>query len=97
MRQRDSEGNMKSFQAEKCFVKILGELRRAREAYPKPFNSAHEGYAVLKEEVDELWDEVRAKQGGGRDVEAMRREAIQVGAMALRFILDVCDSGKGQL
>lgn len=60
-----------------------------------PFNSAHEGFAVLKEEVDELWDEVRAKQGA-RDIEAMRKEAVQVAAMALRFIVDVCDAGRGQ-
>lgn len=60
-----------------------------------PFNSAHEGWAVLKEEVDELWDEVKAKQGA-RDVEKMRKEAVQCAAMSIRFILDVCTYDKGQ-
>lgn len=50
------------------------------------FNSAHEGYAVLKEEVDELWDEIK----GGQNINRMREEAIQVAAMAIRFINDCC-------
>jgi glutamyl-tRNA reductase len=58
-------------------------------------NSAHEGWAVIWEELDELWDEVRAKQGA-RDVAKMRKEAVQVAAMAMRFVLDVCDSERGQ-
>lgn len=60
-----------------------------------PMNSAHEGFAVLYEEVDELWDEVKAKQGA-RNIEAMRKEAIQVAAMAMRFALDICTPNKGQ-
>jgi hypothetical protein len=51
-------------------------------------NSAHEGFAVLAEEVDELWDHVKVKQGK-RDVPEMVYEAVQVAAMALRFIIDV--------
>lgn len=68
---------------------------RAATAKFGPFNSAHEGYAVLLEEVDELWDEVKAKQGS-RDLIKMRKEAIQVAAMAMRFVVDVCDSERGQ-
>lgn len=56
------------------------------------FNSAHEGYAVIKEELDELWDEVR-KKGEVRDIRQMRRECVQIAAMAVRFIYDVCDGG----
>lgn len=68
---------------------ILNELARAEDIYP-PFHSAHEGYATLLEEVDELWDEVK-KSPAKRDPVAMRKEAVQVAAMALRFIRDVCD------
>lgn len=53
------------------------------------FNSAHEGYAILLEEVDELWAEVKRKPSV-RDLEVMRAEAVQVAAMALRFLVDVC-------
>lgn len=73
---------------------LVTELEGAISAYPS-FNSAHEGYGVLKEEVDELWDEVKIKQGS-RDIEKMRKEAIQVAAMAIRFAADVCYDGKGQ-
>lgn len=66
---------------------ILAELQRALR-WP-PMNSAHEGYAVLDEEVDELWDHVKVKQGE-RNLPEMAYEAVQVAAMALRFIIDVC-------
>lgn len=59
------------------------------------FNSAHEGYAVLLEEVDELWDHVKTNQKK-RDLKAMRNEAIQVAAMAVRFAVEVCDEETGR-
>ena len=52
------------------------------------FSSAHEGYAVIKEEVDELWDAIKNKQSTNKD---LRKEAIQIGAMAVRFIFDICN------
>jgi hypothetical protein len=76
-------------------IMILKEYDRAVAAN-KPFNSAHEGWAVLKEEVDELWDEVK-KNAKNRDPEKMLKEAVQVAAMGLRFIVDVClREGKGE-
>ena len=67
---------------------IETEYNAASTKYPA-FHSTHEGYAVLKEEVDELWDMVKANKGiMGND--AMRREAIQIAAMAIRFIKDLC-------
>jgi hypothetical protein len=62
---------------------IAGEAMQARLKF-NPFNSSHEGYAVIAEELDELWDDVKAN-----DVEHAVQEAIQVGAMALRFIADM--------
>lgn len=59
------------------------EIERATAKFG-PFNSSHEGYAILKEEVDELWDEVK-----GNNLENARAEATQVAAMAVRFLLDV--------
>lgn len=71
----------------------IEEAAKAIRQWPS-FNSAHEGYAVLLEEVDELWDHVKVRQDK-RDLAAMRKEAVQVAAMALLFIVDVCDSGRG--
>ena len=52
------------------------------------WNSAHEGYAVILEELDELWDEVK-KSRLSRSQERLHDEARQVAAMAIRFMLDV--------
>ena len=71
---------------------ILDEIEReidfATAKYPA-MNSAHEGWATLYEEVDELWDHVKVKQKS-RDIVGMKREAVQVAAMAIRFIKDCC-------
>jgi len=64
---------------------IGNELRSSMDKYPL-FNSAHEGYAVILEELDELWDEIKKRKP---DREKMRAEAIQVGAMAMKFILSM--------
>lgn len=70
------------------------ELKKAVANWPA-FNSAHEGFAVLAEELDELWDHVKTNQKR-RDLAAMRKEALQVAAMALRFALEVCDEVNGR-
>lgn len=58
---------------------IAAEAMQARQKFA-PFNSSHEGYAVIAEELDELWDDVKAN-----NIEHSIAEAIQVGAMALRL------------
>lgn len=69
---------------------IRSELAMARRVYPD-FHSGHEAYATLLEEVDELWDAVRLNQRRPERSALMRKEAIQVAAMAIRFIEDVCE------
>jgi hypothetical protein len=54
------------------------------------FNSAHEGWAVIYEEVHELWAEVLKKRVN-RDKNLMRKECVQIAAMAIKFIQTVCD------
>lgn len=76
------------FQRPKVVNDVLAEYQDAKGLFPD-FATAHEGYAVLLEEVDELWDHVKVKQAK-RDVDKMRKEAVQVAAMAMRFI-DFCD------
>lgn len=66
---------------------IEREVIRAENKHRK-MASPHEGWAVLWEEVEELWEHVRADTG--RSAEA-RKEAIQVAAMGLRYALNLCD------
>jgi hypothetical protein len=63
---------------------VLSELKSATEKHGK-FPTAHHGYAVLLEELDEMWHEV--KHG---TKERAREEAIQVAAMAIRYCMDIC-------
>lgn len=84
-----------SARLDQIFLDVDDEVSAAVAKFPA-FNSAHEGFSVLAEEVDELWDEVKAKQGA-RDLARLRKEAVQVAAMAIRFILDVCDGERGQV
>jgi hypothetical protein len=66
---------------------VEAEFRRASAKNDK-FNSAHEGYAILDEEVDELWDEVKKKRKL-RNAELMKGECKQIAAMAIRFMHDL--------
>ena len=54
----------------------------------------HEGYAVILEELDELWEEVKSQHP---DRQRMRAEAAQVAATALRFMVDVCPENRDQV
>lgn len=66
---------------------VLLEVVKAERKHP-PMASAHEGYSVILEELDELWDEVK-KQNSDRSYRRMRKEATQIAAMAIRFMRDV--------
>lgn len=68
-------------------LEAADELVKAQTKHPGPMHGPHEGYAVILEELDELWTEVRAQK---QDKMLMRKEALQVAAMALRFMQDVC-------
>ena len=63
--------------------------------FPVGFNSFHEGYAVILEELEELKDEVFKKSTKEARViqgkAALRAEAVQVAAMSIRFIVDLTD------
>ena len=73
---------------------VYAEVTSAKEKWP-PFHSAHEAFAVLDEERDELWEHVKTNQKR-RNLAEMRAEAVQVAAMAIRFALEVCDEERGR-
>lgn len=72
---------------------IRDEVRRAESLHAR-INSAHEAYAVILEELDEFWEQVKLKRNS-RNPSEMRTELIQVAAMCVRTIRDVIDAGRG--
>lgn len=78
---------MKTDKAVELAVK---ELERATELHG-PFRSAHEGYAVILEELDELWDIIKGVKSFTDRPSELKKEATQVAAMALRFLVNLCE------
>lgn len=72
-------------QIDKVLALVKGELMKATALHGS-MKSAHEGYAVILEEVDELWDEVKADRGYHSGAQ---REALQIAAMGARYVLDI--------
>jgi hypothetical protein len=64
---------------------VKRELERARLKHKKA-NSPHEGYAIIKEELEEFWAEVK---GQHHDKARMRVELVQIAAMCQRVSEDV--------
>jgi hypothetical protein len=62
------------------------ELRNALMKH-RSMASPHEGHSVISEEMDELWEHVRADTG---QTDKARKEAVQVAAMGLRYVIDLC-------
>jgi hypothetical protein len=75
------------YQRSQALMEVLAEFERAT-LINGSFHSAHEAYAIMLEEVDELWDEVK-KNSSKRDYNNMRLEAVQIAAVALRFLVDI--------
>ena len=74
-----------TFPETKALDDVQIELERALDRFPA-LNSFHEGYSVILEELDELWEEIKKKKPSEID---MRKEACQVAAMALRFMMEL--------
>lgn len=79
------ESDRVSINTDEAWDLVTTELTSAVQEFPA-FNGAHEGYAVILEELDEMWAEVKANEPT-----FAVKEAVQVAAMAIRFILDVSD------
>lgn len=67
--------------------KVSLEIEQSRKLHGD-FSGSHEGYAVILEEVEELWAEVKKKE---RNFDAMKKECIQIAAMAIKFYEDICE------
>lgn len=63
---------------------IKDELQRAK-VHGESFSSLHEAYAVILEELDEVWEVTKLKRKN-RDREELRKEFVQIAAMAVKAI-----------
>jgi hypothetical protein len=85
----------------KNIEKVSQEIQVAREKYG-PFNSTHELYGVLSEELDEFWDQVKKKNSDHSMFDlpimdqhvkdkknAMIHELMQIAAIALRGMAEL--------
>lgn len=62
---------------------VMIEISFAEKKY-SPYRSSHEGYAIIKEEVDELWDEVKRKD---QNYARQYTEAKHIACTAVRFMI----------
>lgn len=89
----DSKENVAHVVRDEAVLAVRQELNRADKW--GPFHSMHDAFAHLHEEFDELKAHVWTKQRD-RDMKAMRAEAVQVAAMAIKAI-EVIDTGRGRI
>jgi len=73
---------------DEALKQIEQEYLRASDLYPD-LHSNHEAYAVIKEEVDELWDAIK-KNKDTKGNNQIRHELIQIGAMVVRYLDNLC-------
>lgn len=79
------------WQKQSLAMQLIGlEYGRATRKFA-PYNSAHEGHSIIREEVEELFDEIRLSKLPGAQQRQIE-EALQVASTALRFVIDLAGS-----
>ena len=73
---------------------LAAQLKKNAEKFP-PFHNAHDGYAHLLEEVDELKAHVWTNEKH-RNLRDMRKEAIDVASVALQIAMHICNEERGR-
>lgn len=69
------------------YDEIQAEVKRSK-VHGLQFHSLHEAYAVILEEVDELWEITRQKRKD-RSVDDIRKELTQIAAVAVKALESV--------
>lgn len=64
------------------YSEIDAELQRAYDKHGREQWGRHEFYAIMREEVDELWDAIKDDEPQDR----VREEAIQIAAIVVRYL-----------
>ena len=84
---------MKNNKYDDVALEVAAEASRAGTLFP-PMNSPHEAAAVIREEFDEYWDDVKKHNTSKPDRDTrprQREELIQLAAMCIRAITDTID------
>lgn len=68
---------------DQAILEVKKELLNANKKF-KQFNSAHEGYAIILEELDEMWDEIKQNL-----ISRSILECKQVAAMAIKYMVSM--------
>lgn len=74
--------------SDKALLEVVQEVLRAKELSPSMFINQHEAIAVIREEYLELEQECFKNQKR-YDLEAQRKEAKQLAAMAIRLMVEL--------
>ncbi len=61
---------------------VIKEVELAERKFAS-YNSSHEGYSIIAEELDELWDEVKKHS---HDYKKEYHEAKQIACTAIRYM-----------
>lgn len=69
------------------YALVAAEVDRAKR-HGEKFASLHEAYAVILEEVDEVWDITRQKRCMRSELE-LRKEFVQIAAMAMKALASI--------
>ena len=69
-------------------LEIQTEQLRGQQKFGN-YNSAHEMYAVIQEEVEEFWNSVKANDPDPR-------ELLQICATARRALMELCEQGRAE-
>jgi len=72
---------MEEVTQEQAIARVVKRLTEVNKVKPL-FHSQHEGYAIMLEEIDELWKDVK----DNKPLQA-KNEAIDVAVTAIRFIM----------
>ena len=74
-----------AYKVDQVLARVREELFKACMKH-RGMASPHEGISVIREEVDELWEEVKIDEGGGQ---LAIKEALQIAAMGARYVMDL--------
>lgn len=91
-RDRSSRQCDPSDRAQRFHAAVREEYKRARKKHP-PMYDLHQAKAIIEEEFDEWWAEVKMKRP---DLRAVRSELIQMAAMCLSVAVELLPDPDGE-